>query len=173
MNRALPSVVVRCLAAALLLGAGACTKAPQAPPPSHPSPLQAQTLPDFEKQTLTGATLDTAALRGQVLVVKFFAKYCEPCKVTLPAAEKLHTKYDDVVVIGISEDERSADAEAVVAEYGLTFPVVLDRSRSLAGRFRVAEIPMTFVIDRQGVVQWVGGPGQTEEGLESAIAMVR
>ncbi|MBL4689388.1 MAG: TlpA family protein disulfide reductase [Nannocystaceae bacterium] len=160
-------------AALLATSAGACQAGNKPPPPSHPSALRTSTLPDFDKVTLAGARVDTEALRGQVVVVKFFAKYCEPCKETLPAAQRLHSKYDDVTFIGISLDERGSDTQQVVAQYGLTFPVVMDRSRSLSGRYRVVDIPMTFVVDRQGIVQWVAGPGQTEEDLERAITTYR
>lgn len=157
---------------ALAMGAAGCAGS-KAPPPSHPSPLHASAAPQIDKNTLGGARIDTDAMRGQVLVVKFFAKYCEPCKQTLPAAQRLHAKYEDVTFVGISVDERSSDAEALVAQYGLTFPVVLDRSRSISGRYRVVDIPMTFVVDREGVVQWVAGPGQSEEDLQRAIESLR
>lgn len=167
-------LVLPVLAAALGLAAG-CGAGPTQPPPSHPSPLHTGAMPDFDRESLGGARVNTQALRGQgqLVVVKFFAKYCEPCTQTLPAAQRLHAKYDDVTFVGISVDERSADAQAVVAQYGLTFPVVMDRSRALSGRYRVVDIPMTFLVDRQGVVQWVAGPGQTEEELERAIQQYR
>ena len=72
--------------------------------------------------------------------------------------------------IGISEDEYASDAQSLVDGFGLSFPVVHDQGNVLAGRFRVSEMPVTFVIDGQGVVQWVGGPGQDEDDLASAIA---
>lgn len=116
--------------------------------------------------------MDTEALLGKVVVVKFFAEYCEPCKRTLPAAQALHAKYEDVAFIGISEDEGETAANRVVQTYGLTFDVVLDRANVLAGRFRVSEIPVTFVVDPQGKVAWVGGPGVGEDDLEAAVRMV-
>jgi hypothetical protein len=48
--------------------------------------------------------------------------------------------------------------------------VVLDRGNVLAGRFRVNEIPVTFVVDAEGTVQWVGGPSHSETDLERAVA---
>jgi peroxiredoxin len=155
----------------LALSAGGCPKpAPSGPPPSAPSPLYEGAAPDFSRPSLSGAQVDTAALRGQTVVIKFFAKYCEPCKRTLPAAQRLHEEHPEVAFIGVSEDESQSDAEALITSYGLSFPVVLDRGNVLAGRFRVSEIPVTFVIDAQGVVRWVGGPGQSEDDLARAVA---
>jgi cytochrome c biogenesis protein CcmG, thiol:disulfide interchange protein DsbE len=153
---------------ALLLTA-AC-RPPAGPPPSAPSPLAQQSVPDFARPTLAGARVDTEQLRGKVVVIKFFAKYCEPCKVTLPAAQKLHQKHPEVAFVGVSEDEYASDAQTLVDGYGLTFPVVHDQGNVLAGRFRVSEMPVTFVVDPQGVVQWIGGPGQDEDDLAAAIA---
>lgn len=140
------------------------------PPPSAPSPLYEGAAPDFSRPSLSGAKVDTATLRGQTVVIKFFAKYCEPCKRTLPAAEQLHRDHPEVAFIGISEDESQSDAQALISTYGLSFPVVLDRGNVLAGRFRVSEIPVTFVVDAQGIVRWVGGPGQNEDDLARAVA---
>lgn len=105
-------------------------------------------------------------------MVKFFAKYCEPCTRTLPAAEQLHRKHPKVAFVGVSEDEYPSDAEELIASYGLSFPVIYDRGNVLAGRFRVTEMPATFVVDRAGIVRWVGGPGQSEDDLTAALAAV-
>lgn len=160
----------RVLAASLglALGMGCAAKGP--PPPSAPSPLQGEAVPTFVRDTLDGRSVDTSKLAGRVTVLKFFAEYCEPCKRTLPAAQTLHRRYDEVAFIGISEDERQGDAAALVRRYGLTFPVVMDRNNVLSGRFRVAALPATFVIGRDGTVAWVGGPGHDDDALERAIA---
>ncbi|MEX1367331.1 MAG: TlpA disulfide reductase family protein [Nannocystaceae bacterium] len=159
-------------ATTLALGIGLCLGGckPGAAPLTAPSPLVAQPLPSFARTTLAGPRIDTEQLHGQVVVIKFFAKYCEPCKRTLPAAQKLHARRPEVAFVGVSEDEYASDAQSLVDAYGLTFPIVHDRGNVLAGRFRVSEMPVTFVVDREGVVQWVGGPGQDEDDLEAAIA---
>lgn len=157
------------IAAAALMMCACSPGTRGAPPPSAPSALQGASAPEFKRQTLDGSMLDTKALSGRVRVVKFFAEYCEPCKRSLPEAQALHRRYDDVVFIGISEDERQTSAEAMVQAYGLSFPVLMDRGNALAGRFRVAHLPMTFVIDAQGTVAWVGGPGHEPHALEKVL----
>ncbi len=142
-------------------------------PPSAPSPLLGKTLPEIRRPTLAHGDLDTTRLHGRAVVVKFFAEYCEPCKRTLGAAQRLSVEHPDVQFVGISEDEYQSTAERVVKHHGLAFPVVLDRGHVLQGRFRVREMPVTFVADSTGVIRWVGGPAQTEEQLADALATIR
>ena len=156
---------------ASLLALPAC--GPGALPPSAPSALLAQALPDFQRPALDGAKVDTRASRGQVVVVKFFAKYCEPCKRTLPAAEELHQAHPDVLFIGVAEDERADDVRDVVTTYHLSFPIVHDVSNVLSGRYRVSDMPATFVADASGKIVWVGGPENTESGLPIAISALK
>ncbi len=117
---------------------------------------------------LDGTTVDTAALRGRPLVIKFFAEYCAPCWRSLPEAERLHRAQGGITIVGVSEDESEAAAHRVRARLGLSFPIVHDRGHGLGGRFRVTALPMTFVMDRQGIVRWVAE--EREHDLERAIA---
>jgi thiol-disulfide isomerase/thioredoxin len=168
MRHALSSTGLLLAAILALTACGAGT-----PPPSAPSALLAQALPDFQRPTLDGAKVDTKASRGQVVVVKFFAKYCEPCKRTLPAAQELHEAHPDVLFIGVAEDERADDVREVVGTYHLSFPIVHDVSNVLSGRYRVTDMPATFVADVSGKIIWVGGPENTESGLPLAIAAAK
>lgn len=143
-------------------------------PPSSEHHLLNQPLPAFHaRETINAGPLDSAQTANKVVVVKFFAEYCGPCKETLPAAERVHKSHDEVVFVGVSLDESRAAAERMVQQYGLSFPVVYDASRTFAGKFRVSEMPRTFVTDRQGIVRWVGGPGQTEDDLQRAVDAAR
>lgn len=158
----------------LFLASGCATMPPS--DPHHPlSPAGASTkpLPDFKRRTIDGASFDTTSARGRVTVVKFFAKYCEPCKQTLPWFQQFVSGHKDVVVVGIAEDERESDVREMVQAYGLSFPIVQDTGNALSGRFRVTEMPVTFVADRAGRVRWVGGAGQTEDELEAAVSASR
>jgi peroxiredoxin len=134
--------------------------------------LVGNALPEFRGATLAGTELDSAELRGKPVVVKFFAEYCVPCQRTLPAVERLHRARPDVAFVGVSEDDRAATAEAIVKEYGLSFPVLHDASKELMQSFRIRELPATFVVDRHGVVRWVAGPSQSERDLDEALRLV-
>ena len=162
-SRFVPAVALPCLLG-FVLGCGG----PSTPPPSTPSPLVGAALPKFERRTVNASKVNSGA-GGQVVVVKFFAKYCEPCKKTLPAAERIHRDRPDVLFVGVAEDEYQADVQEMIDHYQLTFPVVHDRGNVLAGRFRVQDLPITFVADKAGTVRWVGGGKASESDLEAAI----
>ena len=61
-----------------------------------------------------------------------------------------------MAVVGVSEDDDADGARRMVARHALTFPVVHDPEHALAGRYRVLELPATFVVDARGVVRWTG-----------------
>jgi cytochrome c biogenesis protein CcmG, thiol:disulfide interchange protein DsbE len=140
-------------------------------PPSAGHPLLGQALPEIHhRQTVDGHPVDVV---GGPVLVKFFADYCQPCKVTLPAAERIHEEFPDVTFVGIDEDESRETGQELARRYGLTFPVVHDGGNVLAGRFRVSEMPATFVTDGAGTIRWVGAAGQTEEELRQAVRAAR
>lgn len=159
-----------CLAL-IALGCGAAP--PPGMPPSSPSPLLGRSIPAFARPTIQGGRFDTGAVAGQVLVVEFFAAYCRPCQRRLPEAEKLRAELPDVAFVGISLDETPDLAVAQAQRYRLGFPVIHDAGHALAGRFRVAELPIAMVVDQDGRVRWVGGPGQPDHALRRAVLATR
>jgi peroxiredoxin len=140
---------------------------------SSPSPLAGKVAPEISRPDVDGARFALSGARGRVAVVKFIAKTCVPCQRTLPAIERLHREHPDIAIVGISEDETEDDARALVSLYRLTFPVVHDPGNVLAGRYRVTELPVTFVVDRSGTIVWVGGPEKSESDLVAAALVVR
>jgi peroxiredoxin len=134
----------------------ACTPAPlarapaPAPPASSPSPLLGKVAPDFARPTLDGARFELSASRGHVAVLKFVAKYCAPCLRSLPAVERFHREHPELALVAIAEDESEDDARALASMHHLTFPVIHDPGNVLGGRYRVTELPVTFVVDRTG-----------------------
>jgi cytochrome c biogenesis protein CcmG, thiol:disulfide interchange protein DsbE len=155
----------------LLLVAVAAGCGRPAVPDSSRSDVLGKAMPSIDRRALDGRKVDPASYAGKTVVVKFFAEYCEPCKRTLPEAEALSRSRTDVVVIGISEDEREDVARGIVEGYGLSFPVVHDRGQVLSGRFRVGSLPATFVVDAQGIVRWAGFGARSQAMAEAVEAI--
>jgi thiol-disulfide isomerase/thioredoxin len=162
------STLLVALALSVVGGGCAHPAAPATTPPSSPSRLLGAPAPAFRRPTLQGASFDTEATSGRVVVVDFFAEYCGPCRRALPALEALHRRRPELSIVGVSLDPDGAAASRLVARYRLTFPVVHDPGSVLAGRFRVTELPASFVIGRGGSVVWAGGGDQPEGALAMA-----
>lgn len=168
MKRSLRLLLAFLLLALVGCGGGSSSGGPTAASPSSKSSLLGKPAPSFKREALDGSAVQVAT-PGKVVVVKFVAKYCQPCVKTLPAIERLHAKHPEIMVVGISEDEDPKDARELVTTYNLTFPIVHDTQQVLAARYRVSDLPVTYVLDGKGNVAWVGGPEKTEDDLVTAI----
>jgi len=153
----------------ILVACGGSNGAPAQAPPSSQSSLLGQPAPSFKRDSLDGVKVEVGNAAGKVVVVKFVAKYCKPCLKTLPAIEKLHEEHPEIAIVGVSEDEHESEARELATNMGLTFPVVHDAQQVLAARYRVRDLPVTYVLDGKGNVAWVGGPEKTESDLVAAI----
>ncbi len=130
-------------------------------------------MPSFERRSLDGREVETQALRGRIVVVEFFASYCEPCRRSLPALVKLAKRDRTISVVAIGEDERRDRTAKMAADYGLTMPVIHDAGNVLAARFRIDGLPSTFVIDERGAIRWVGGADHNAATLARVIKAIR
>jgi thiol-disulfide isomerase/thioredoxin/Cu/Ag efflux protein CusF len=132
------------------------------PVEEHPPPRPASfPAPDFTLPTLSGAPIRLAELRGKVVLLNFWATWCVPCRMEMPALETLSQRHKDagLEVLTVNLDTLStAGVEAFVQEVRVTFPVALDPSWSIARAYRVFGLPTTYLIDRAGnvVVREVG-----------------
>lgn len=159
--------LIRRLAIVLLAGCGSSQPAAKAPPSSQSS-LLGQPAPSFKRDAVDGTKVDVGSPAGKVMVVKFVATYCRPCMKTLPAIEKMHEEHPEIAIVGVSEDEHESEAKQLVSSLHLTFPVVHDQQQVLAARWRVRDLPVTYVIDGKGNVAWVGGPEKSQDDLVAA-----
>jgi cytochrome c biogenesis protein CcmG/thiol:disulfide interchange protein DsbE len=124
--------------------------------------------PDFTLPDLDGRPVALAALRGRVVVVEFWASWCAPCGMMLPALDALARRYpaSEVTVLAVSVDQSRAAAEALLAnrigDPALT--VLHDRSSEVLAEYGADGIPATYVIDAAGTIRLVED-GASAEGL--------
>jgi peroxiredoxin len=116
-------------------------------------------LPEIGLQDLAGRRVDTASLKGKVVLVDFWASWCAPCKQEMPVLERLYQKYRDrgLTIVGVSVDQEGANVGGFLKQLKVTFPIVHDKSHDVANRFKPPRMPSSYIVDRNGVVRYVHG----------------
>lgn len=137
-----------------------------------PSPQAGFAAPDFTLETLDGGTISLADLRGQVVLINFWATWCPPCRAEMPAIQQVYDKYRDqgFTVLAVDVQESDGQVTAFIDQMELTFPILMDRDGSVFASYQVKALPSTFFVDRAGVIQDVtlGGP-MTAAFIESQV----
>jgi peroxiredoxin len=108
---------------------------------------------DFTLPNLQGQTVRLSDLRGQVILLNFWATWCSPCRLEMPSMQALYQDYRDrgFAILAVSSDGQGAEVVAPFVEaYGLTFPVLLDPQNVVGMRLRVQGIPTSYLLDKQG-----------------------
>ena len=139
-----------------------------------PAPQTGFLAPDFTLETMSGRTYALSALRGNVVVVNLWASWCLPCRAEMPSIQHVHDEYKDrglvVLAVNSTSQDNVAAVDAFVAEFGLTFPVVMDYEGKVAKLYRLTALPTTYFIGRDGVIRkvTVGGP-MSEASLRATV----
>jgi cytochrome c biogenesis protein CcmG/thiol:disulfide interchange protein DsbE len=113
------------------------------------------TAPEFELQNLNEETFSLSEMRGKIVVLNFWATWCEPCKLEMPFFEQLHKAgQSDLEIWGVNFDEPPQQVQDFVEEYNLSFPILLDPGGKVQDLYRVRGYPTTYVVDEQGVIKF-------------------
>lgn len=152
-RRSLALLVAVLLVAAFGMGVRALSHAmASAPIPGRPAP-------DFVLPRLDGPDVRLRDLRGRAVVLNFWASWCGPCREETPALEAFFRQHgDQVAFYAINVAEPPDVVRKFVDEFGVTYPVLLDRDRRVHRLYRLGGYPETFWIDEDGVlrVRWTG-----------------
>ena len=149
----------------VILGVGAASRAPQFI--GNPAPAIAST-------TLDGAAFDLASLRGRPVIVNFWGPSCVPCRDEFPLlkAKLAAHSADGLAIVGVLTYDGPDDAKAFIAQYGATWPTVLDADGAIRTAYRVAARPQSYFIDRSGVLRKVQVGQVTDADFESDYALI-
>src|SRR6185436_14144637 len=111
--------------------------------------------PNFQLRDLDGHLVALSDMRGKVVFLNFWATWCGPCKVEMPAMEKLYREFrpKGFVVVAVSSD---AEGPVVTRPYrdalGLSFTIADDSEGLVSRLYGVRSLPLTFLVNREGVI---------------------
>lgn len=131
---------------------------------SHPVELiEGAEIPSFELVKLDGSKIQISELPHKVMMINFWATWCEACMEEMPSLIALRDQYagKDFEVLGVNVDENPAQAAPeAVKKLGIKFPIFTDKSNALAELFDVHAIPLTVVIDKNRKILLVESGGR-------------
>jgi cytochrome c biogenesis protein CcmG/thiol:disulfide interchange protein DsbE len=120
-----------------------------------------QPAPDFALQTVDGQTVTLSELRGKPVIVNFWASWCGPCREEFPLLVSAYQQYapQGLQIVGVIHDDAAQTATDFARGYGATWPLALDPSDQAWNAFHAAFVPVSYYIDRDGIVRAVSyGP---------------
>jgi thiol-disulfide isomerase/thioredoxin len=138
---------------------------------------QGKYAPDFELKTTGGETFKLSENIGKkVIVINFFATWCEPCREEMPELNQYYSdhKNDNFILLAIDADEKPAAVDGFFAELKLDFPVGIDDGR-IRNQYGVGAFPTTVLVGVDGRVQFyeVGGLANAEVAFDNLLRMNR
>jgi cytochrome c biogenesis protein CcmG/thiol:disulfide interchange protein DsbE len=169
-----PASVV--LSSLILLACGSAGGGDTPAGASHP--LIGSPGPSFAMDATGGAgKINFGSYKGKVVVVDFWATWCDPCKKSFPKLQDLYTKYkaSGMEMVGISEDDEGGGITEFGTAHGAKFLLGWDKDKSIAGQWQPKSMPSTFIVDRNGVVRFAhlgyhdGDEAEMEKEIKSLL----
>jgi peroxiredoxin len=134
--------------------------------------------PDFTLQTIDGKNYRLSDFHGKKVLLNFFATWCPPCKGEMPHMEEFYkqNKDDGIVVLAVNlttgESDPNNSLPKFISNYGLTFPVLLDRQGNIGDIYQAFSIPTSYFIDTKGVIQNKMVGGMDKETMNNLMSEV-
>ena len=135
---------------------------------------EGQPAPAIQAKLLDGTAFNLADEAGKVVIVNMWATWCAPCREEMPALEAYYREHRDqgLVLVALSMDDPRDEAKVREATRADSVPVGFQRDAYLKGYGRIWRLPLTFVVDRNGILrkdQWYGDPGLDVRLLEQTV----
>lgn len=130
--------------------------------------------PTFSTEDFTGKPIDLAKYKGSIVVLYFWATWCEPCMIEFPKVKTLYNtlKEKGVQFIGISLDDDIGDLRGFVKQEEVEWPQLFDGKRwkgAIPGMYNVQVIPMMFLLDRDSKVRYIGDNTETVTQIAATL----
>jgi cytochrome c biogenesis protein CcmG, thiol:disulfide interchange protein DsbE len=167
------AVVCAVLALVALLAYGLASNEPDREVEDALAQGQREPAPPLELPRLSGVGVETLDdYRGEIVVLNFWASWCEPCREESPLLQRWHERLlkRDATVLGVDVLDLTDDARDFIGRYGLTYPMLRDGGGATQETFGIVGFPETFVIDRKGRVAAVRRGPVDERFMREQVA---
>lgn len=109
---------------------------------------------DFELETLDGDVIKLSELKGEKVILNFWASWCPPCREEMPEMQEFYDNHsDDINIIAVNYNEKDEKVIEFLDEFGYTFPSPLDRDGTTGNEYGVLTLPTTYFIGTDGLIQ--------------------
>jgi len=107
---------------------------------------------NFTLKSHSGKNIKLSELRGEVVMLNFWASWCGPCRKEMPLLEKIHKKYKRLgfTLLGVNVEENSKAAKNYLKDVKVSFPILFDTTNKTSKLYNVSAMPTTILIDRNG-----------------------
>jgi peroxiredoxin len=177
MKKASIAAVIAAGAVAVYLLATPRASTPSAPAAEGGAASEFEPAPPFTDPGMDGKPVSLSDFKGKVVLLDFWATWCDPCKEEVPDLVKMQTKLKDkgFVVLGVSMDEESLPAvKKFMVKHPINYTVLLNNGERPPKGWTVPGLPTAYLIGRDGTIRrrWFGAkdPAELEEAVNAALA---
>ena len=152
----------------------ACTSGQNTDTIAASTPKVGDFAPQFLLKLFGGKEIKLTDFKGSPVLMNFWASWCGPCRKEAPELERVYKKYKDkgVVFIGITVSDWKEKSLEYIKEFGITFLNGADETGKIAEEYKIYGVPKTFVIDKEGRINYERMGGVTEDELSKEIERV-
>ena len=130
--------------------------------------------PNFELVDMNGEKHRLSDYEGQGVVLNFWGTWCGPCEREFPAMENEYKNYKDngVEIIAINYGQTQFEVSTYVKNMGMTFPVVIDKTKSVFGTYNIGLFPTSIFVDKDGIIQQISKGEMSEKQIKAYMASI-
>ncbi|WP_186671052.1 thiol-disulfide oxidoreductase ResA [Sporosarcina sp. BP05] len=131
--------------------------------------------PDFELVDLEGNKQRLSDYKGEGVFLNFWGTWCGPCKKEMPYMENQHIAFEEkgVNILAVNIAESNLKVETFIEQYGLTFPIVIDKDKSVKEAYNIVPLPTTFLINKDGRIEKIITREMSEKEIISLMESIQ